>query len=790
MPIDTTELEQLMPELAYDAENLGGSIEEEPEIDFERLEAFGIVIAKAKDEAVKHRKNSGIEDSWLYAEEAYIGIDDANRHEFAGARWSKPTSMEGPLSRLPQRDGQRSTVFVPITSRYVDASSAKVCEIALPIDGKSFSAIPTPIPELSALENNENQVISNGIPQFRKPGNNEEPTYELNGEPLVPLTYDDVLRKKVQDATEKVKRAEKRIQDWMVECNFQAEMRKVIHDASRIGVGVIKGPVPIIKKSVVAKATESSLGIEIKQSVQPGSKWVDPWNCFPSPDCGEDIKNGSYFIERDFLSGKQVRELKKEPGYIKEMIDKVLEEGPNKSIQEGKNPSISTVMKQMQFEVWYYTGQVKRSELESAKADLAGVPEDQSVIPAVITLINDSVVKAHVSLFDSGEIPYDALPWRRRAGYWAGVGVAEQIKTSQRMVNAATRRTNDNLGLSSAPQIAINTQAIYPMDGEWVIYPGKMWGIKQDSTIDNVNSAFKTFDIPSKQQELMNVIQYAMKLAEESAGLPLIVQGQTSPTMPTTFGATQIQDNNANTLLRNIGRALDDCITEPHVRRYYEWLLADPEIPEEEKGDMQIDAHGTSALVERYIQDQTLTQLGSLLDNPKLKIDPAKWFNEWCKSKYINPTTIQYTDAEWKELQANEEPTEDPKISIAELNNQTKIAIAQLANQTQQVRIKRDTDRDTAYVRAQEGKVLAEHDARMKELEIKRELAILDYANREKLKLDDVKMQLAKESMRLNVQRELSLADAELKKHEVNNQVAIPSVEPIGRAEPGHAFEQ
>ena len=45
--IDTTELEQLLPELAYDAENLG-SVEEEPAVDYERLESFGLVIAKAK----------------------------------------------------------------------------------------------------------------------------------------------------------------------------------------------------------------------------------------------------------------------------------------------------------------------------------------------------------------------------------------------------------------------------------------------------------------------------------------------------------------------------------------------------------------------------------------------------------------------------------------------------------------------------------------------------------------------------------------------------------------------
>jgi hypothetical protein len=39
-----------------------------------------------------------------------------------------------------------------------------------------------------------------------------------------------------------------RIYDWMVECQHAAEMRKVIDDAARIGVGVLKGPIPAAKK--------------------------------------------------------------------------------------------------------------------------------------------------------------------------------------------------------------------------------------------------------------------------------------------------------------------------------------------------------------------------------------------------------------------------------------------------------------------------------------------------------------------------------------------------------------
>ena len=99
------------------------------------LEGLGEMIATLRDEAVKARKESGIESTWMRFEEAYVGIDDANRGEFDGARWAKPMAMEGPLVRRSAKsDDTKATVFVRLTSRYVDAGTAKVCEIALPIE--------------------------------------------------------------------------------------------------------------------------------------------------------------------------------------------------------------------------------------------------------------------------------------------------------------------------------------------------------------------------------------------------------------------------------------------------------------------------------------------------------------------------------------------------------------------------------------------------------------------------------------------------------------------------------
>jgi methyl-accepting chemotaxis protein len=49
---------------------------------------------------------SGIEQVWLQAEEDYLGIDDLNRHEWVGARWSgisKGTTLDSPLRTSTHR---------------------------------------------------------------------------------------------------------------------------------------------------------------------------------------------------------------------------------------------------------------------------------------------------------------------------------------------------------------------------------------------------------------------------------------------------------------------------------------------------------------------------------------------------------------------------------------------------------------------------------------------------------------------------------------------------------------
>jgi hypothetical protein len=475
-------------------------------------------IAEKRTEAKIHRLNSGIEDIWRECEEAYVGIDDANRGEFKDAKWTKSMSVDGPLtSDSKPVDSTKSTVFVRLTARYVDAGSAKLGEILLPADDKAFSFTETPVPDLIRAKEDMRQVVHDGmgnIPLTRPakpgeippqmpgvtanasalPGGMQAPAAPAQpqqpqdmraglplpgapaapaGPPQVPLTVKDLAEEAIDLARKKAKKAETRIYDWLTECQYRAETRKMIFDSARIGTGVLKGPFPKAKRSVaVLGDPDGDVTVEIQDRIFPASQWRDPWNIFPDPACGENIHDGDFMLERDFLSPRQIKDLKKLPGYLTEQIDKVLEQGPAEAANDNStgDSQKDKDKRKNRFEVWYYYGSLKREELSCIYAHAGkqltakDVAEDKTDVYCIVTLVNDQVIKAAINPLDSGVFPYRVFPWQRRAGNWAGIGVGEQIRTPQRILNASTRSMLNNAGLSSGCQVILDISSVKPAD--------------------------------------------------------------------------------------------------------------------------------------------------------------------------------------------------------------------------------------------------------------------------------------------------------------------------------------
>lgn len=787
------------------------------------LDAIGVEIAGKREEAKAARVSSGIEATWKEAEEAYIGIDDANRHEFSEMRWAKPTSMDGPVTtgrRDKQQDDHKSTVFLRLTSRYVDAGAAKLGEILLPADDKAFSFSEMPIPEAIRAKDDLSQVVHGqlGVPLTRPLAPGEQPPAPPGGAPAaqpapgapptpagpprVPLTVKDFALERIEMERAKAKAAETRIYDWMIETQYRGEVRKVIADSARIGVGVLKGPIPKIKRVMALSTEGGAFSLIIKEKLVPSSVWVDPWNIFPDGSCGESIHDGDYCFERDYFSARQVRKLKKLPGYIGFQIDKVLEEGPNKTAEDADRGDRSALKTKGRFEVWYFYGTLSKDEMAAIDAaagnKTSSDDDDVEEQHAIVTLINDRVVRATINPLDSGSFPYDSFPWQRRAQHWAGVGVAEQMKTPQRVTNAALRALLNNAGKSAGSQIIMDRASVTPADGNWAITPDKIW-YKSADGVQDVRMVFQAFEVPNVTDALLKIIQTGERFAEETTSIPLISQGQSGATTPDTFGGAQLQNNNANQLLRSIGYGFDDYITEPSVRRYYEWLLLDPDVPDEEKGEFQVDAHGSIALVERAIQDQTIAQMGGMAANPIYGIDPKKWAKQFIKSKRLDPDDFTYTPEEQEKIDATP-PPEAPAVTAAKIGADTQLKLGVMQQQGDAQSLASEEKIEAAANALEGGRIQNEQhrtavDATVKlhQAQQAHQRATLDYATRRNISLDSAKTELAKTAMTLQTQQALNAEDnkVQLAKHIARPPRGMkPPGQVPGRAGNGRAFEQ
>lgn len=683
------------------------------------LESLATTVIAMRDEAVTARQASGIEQIWLEDQEMYEGIDDANRAEEGTNRTRKPISDAGGGSGLKSKPS-KSTVFLNIARPYADAAAARISDMLLPVDDRPWEFDATPVAEIIGLPSPQIAAAS---------------ALAVTSPELVQYSkqQDDIQ----QIAKRRAKNAQKKVEDWLTECDWHGEVRKVIDQSARIGTGVLKGPYPKLKKVPEWRQAPGNLRVlRYTQRVDPESRAISAWNLFPDPACGEDIHNGAYVFEREqYWTRKMLGEYRtpeaQKAGWIAEQIEEVLKEGPRYRVD---NNTFYSEGDRDDYEVWHGYCTLESKDLRELGVD---IPEDvEAFVPVYVLLCNDRIIKVVQSPVESGDFPYDVFPWSPREGMPWGKGVVRQVRTPQRIVNAGTRNMMDNAGSSSGVMMFMNRSGIDTNGGNgWLLNGNRVF--YTDDGVD-LARALRVVEVPTRQGELLNIIQFAMKMAEDVTGLPMLMQGQQGAA-PDTVGGMNILNNNANGVLRRMARQFDAYITEPHIRRYNEWLQSysdDPEV----QGDFHVDARGSSALVERDIQNQAIAQMLPFVQDPEFRINKEKWFAEWSKSQRLDPKRFQYTEEEWKQMQQQmQPPPPPPQVMAAQIRADSAMQQTQIAQQG-------ETERLVAELQAKQAQDAARLQAEMQqsamEWAARREMAVIQLLGEENLTKEEIKARL------------------------------------------------
>lgn len=710
----------------------------------ERLQAFGYNMAQQRDEWVRIRYSYGVDKRWLEDEDQYNAKDN-----IAKQASQMMTSVEqGYPVTTQMAKPHRSTVYIGLTRQKTNAAEARLADILLPTDDRNWGIQPTPKPDVMVASRDE-----------RMAGDRETGQPMMHPETQEPLRMKDIARAAMQVAREKAKAMQTEIDDQLVECDYNAEVRKMLHNAARLGTGVLKGPVVTSRTRKAWQPYKDMQGnqihqIEIVQEMTPASFSVDPRNCWPDPGCGDNIHTGKGLYERERITVRQVRDLAKQPGFMKDQLRKVLEEGPKKSatFQELKDEDQRDLARDT-YEMWTYWGEVDHDDLEAAGVNV-GDKDELRTISACVVMINSTIVKAYLNPLDGGDIPYDFFVWEKVSDSVWGYGIPYLMRAQQKVLNAAWRQMMDNAGVSSGPQIIVKAGAIQPADKQWQLSARKIWWATDD--VDDVRKAFTAVEFNSYQGELANIIKMAMELADQETGVPMITQGEKGAA-PDTVGGMQLLMNSANVVLRRIVKQFDDMVTKPHIRRYYDYNMLYNE-NEEIKGDFTIDARGSSALLVRDIQNQAFLNLLAAGANPiyGMYLDTQKLFEKALQAQHIDPAEVFKSEDEIEkikeQLKQPQAQQADPRIEAAKIRAQTDIAKVQAQNEG-----------DMAELQTREKLAQLSYQQRMEELAMQREIEMLKMANIQNLTLEQIKAKLADTAMRERGKKEIYAAEQNLK---------------------------
>lgn len=714
----------------------------------ERLQIFGTSMAQQRDQWVRARYSYGVDKRWLEDEDQYNAKDNINK---AASQMMTSVEQGYPVTTQAAKP-HRSTVYIGLTRQKTNAAEARLADILLPTDDRNWGIQPTPKPKLMKMARDGQMA-----------GDKETGQPLVNPETQEPLRMKDIARAAMDVARKKADAMQLEIDDQLTECDYNAEVRKVIHYAAVLGTGVLKGPIVTNRTRKAWQPYKDLEGnqihtLEIVEELRPTSSSVDPRNVWPDPGCGDCIHNGKGIYEREQLTSRQVRELAKQPGYMKDQLRKVLEEGPKKSatFQELKDEDQRDVATDV-YEMWTYWGEVDHDDLEATGMNLGEKDELRSV-SACVVMINNAIVKAFLNPLEGGDLPYDFLVWEQVANSVWGYGVPYLMRAQQRVLNAAWRQMMDNAGVSSGPQIIVKAGAIQPADKQWQLSARKIWFATDD--VDDVRKAFTAVEFNSHQAELSGIIKMAMELADQETGVPAITQGEKGAA-PDTVGGMQMLMNSANVVLRRLVKQFDDMVTKPHIRRYYDYNMMYSE-DEEIKGDFNIDARGSSALLIRDIQNQSFLNLLAAATNPVFGVylDPQKLFEKALQAQHIDPKDVFKAEDELekiKEQQAQaaanpEAQAADPRIQAAQIRAEADMQKAQAQNaaDTQELQLKQ-------RLAEQEGQL------RLAELQMQREIEMLKMSNTQNISLEQIKAKLADTAIRERSKKEIYAAEQNLK---------------------------
>ena len=568
------------------------------------------------------------------------------------------------------RESEKSRVFVKITKTKVLAAYGQLVDVIFgankfPI-GISETKVPEGVAEHAHLDT-QNPVpgIETSVVNTATVENPFDVGYEGDGRTLkAGATYgtgkfeeqrveelaEDSLKEglspipealEISPAQKAARRMEKLIHDQIEESNGASEIRNSLFESALFGTGIVKGPFNFNKTLNRWENTEGERKYSPVSVRVPRIEFVSIWDFFPDPNATT-MAECEYVFHRHRMNRTQLRSLSKLPYFDKDAIRECLQMGPNyiekDYEQELKDDSRSDDYGASQFEVLEYWGVMDAEYARQVGMDIDEGVDDLDEIQINAWICNGKMLRAVVNPFTPFRVPYHAFTYERNPYSFFGIGVAENMDDSQKIMNGHARMAIDNLALSGSLVFDVDETAL--VGGQSMeIYPGKVF--RRQAGVPG--TAINGLKFPNTSQENMMMFDKFRQLADEQTGIPSYSHGQTGvQSMTRTASGMSMLLGAASLNIKTVIKNLDDFLLKPLGEAYFQWNMQFLESDLGVEGDLEVKATGTNSLMQKEVRSQRLTMFLQTAANPAVApfIKINKLISELAYSLDLDPDEL------------------------------------------------------------------------------------------------------------------------------------------------------
>jgi len=533
---------------------------------------------------------------------------------------------------------EQSHVYVAITLVKCIAAYSRIVDLLFQSNDKHWSIDSTPNPSLAN---------GNTIPD---PMTGQD--IELTPEQLTEL------------AKMQVELMSDEIDDQLTEEHYDRKAKSAIMESCVIGSGAIKGVTTGVAVKQSWRQGETEWDIHNEERPAPKIEQVSVFDLYQDP-FADSIEDCIGIFQRHVLNRNQLRELKNDERFNAEVINDLLvntaqsgthveehHEIERKSIAGLSNTSAT---ESQRYDVLEYWGNVSGRELISAGVDVEDETKDYH---ANVWVCGSRTLLAQINPAKKQRLPYQIFHYQRVIHQFWGISPARMMRDSQETLNASVRSLLDNMAISSAPQVEVNTNLLAAGEDPNDFKPWKVW--KRDSGDPSV-PMMRFYQPNSNVQPISSIIEMFRRFADEETALPSYTHGQQMPGLNKTASGMSMLMGAANTSIKGIVKNIDDYMIRPLLESLYDWNMQWSD-KEEIKGDMNVDARGATTLVAKEIQSQRLTQFAQMTANP---IDV----------NYVNRPALLRSIAESMDINAKEIIKDDEEIQQQQALQQQQASI-------------------------------------------------------------------------------------------------------------------